>query len=116
MAWLLTSLIAAIIAGLTLTPAPPDPVSVSGVDKLYHFAAFAALAAPLSHARPRWLWQVVLAAALYGGMIELIQPFVGRGAELMDLVADAAGALAGGGAAVLLRRMSARGRTPWTDG
>lgn len=94
LAWGLTVGLIGVISGLTLMPAsqaagPPTP------DKLYHFIAFAALAMPLCAAYPRRIWWVVAGAIVFGGMIEVIQPMVGRGAEWLDLLADALGAVAG---------------------
>ncbi|PQO24613.1 VanZ family protein [Rhodobacteraceae bacterium WD3A24] len=93
-----TALLAAVIALLTLSPSNAPP-GASGLDKVAHFVAFGALAFPLAAARPRLFWPVVLGATAYGGLIEVIQPLVGRGAEWGDLAADAAGALAGAAAA-----------------
>ncbi len=95
-------LVALLIAMLTLTPLPPDRVLVGGVDKIYHFLAFAALIFPLilTDSR-RWIWAVPLAVA-YGGAIELIQPSVGRSAEWLDFGADLTGVLAGAALAEIL--------------
>lgn len=91
----LTLVLAALIAALTLTPAPPGPPGVPGLDKLAHVVAFAALAGPLSWRYPKWWWAVALVAVAYGGVIELVQPSVGRSMEGADLVADGAGAVLG---------------------
>ena len=89
-----TLALAVVIAYLTLAPIH-DP-GVPGSDKSHHFIAFAALAFPLSFARPRVTPWVILLAAAYGGAIELIQPFVGRDKEFLDFVSDAIGAALGG--------------------
>lgn len=89
--------LAAVIGILTLWPGNDAPPGPSGVDKIAHFAAFAALAFPVARARPGAFWPVVLAAVAYGGAIEIVQPLVDRGRELGDLIADGAGALAGAG-------------------
>lgn len=67
-----------------------------GLDKVFHAVAFAALAFPMAFARPKYVWWVVGAAAAYGGVIELVQPHVGRQAEWLDFVSDVAGASLGG--------------------
>ena len=68
-------LLAARVAVLALTPAPPPQVEL-GWDKLNHVAALAALAALLA----------------FGGAIELLQLQVpNRSAEWRDLGADAIG-------------------------
>ena len=101
--------IALAVAVLTLTPMPVVGPSFSGIDKVYHFLAFAALIFPLivTDSR-RWTWAVPLAAA-FGGAIELIQPSVGRSAEWLDFGADLSGILAGAALAEILHdRLRAR--------
>ncbi|MCA2010048.1 VanZ family protein [Cereibacter sphaeroides] len=93
---LILGMIAALlIAGATLSPMPPGNHLTGGIDKVYHFIAFATLIFPLilTDSR-RWSWAVP-GAILYGGLIELIQPSVGRSAEWLDFGADIAGVLAG---------------------
>ncbi|RKF16254.1 VanZ family protein [Roseovarius spongiae] len=90
-----------LIAGLTLYPIQ-TPGSVPGTDKLHHLVAFAALALPLSWAWPRHALLVIVAAALYGGVIELVQPHVGRFGELSDWYADSIGAALGGALGAML--------------
>ena len=102
-AWAATLLVAFALCVTTLSPGMPS-VGPPGSDKWQHFAGFALLALPLGYARPRWGWCIVLGAAAFGGMIELIQPSVGRGAEWADLAADIAGASAGVVAMRLVRR------------
>ena len=89
----ITAGLAMMIAALTLAPMPAG--GSSGSDKLYHFVAFASLAVPLPLVRPRLAIWVVLGVIVYGGLIELIQPVVGRQAEWLDLVADTVGAVVG---------------------
>ncbi len=104
----MTFLLALVIAVLTLMPMPAGGSGVPGSDKLHHFLAFACLAFPLPLLRPRLTIWVILAVILYGGAIELIQPFFGRQAEWADLLADALGAVVGAVVArqlgILLRR------------
>ena len=93
-------LLAAVVAGLALTPTPPEHIGLDW-DKLNHTAAFAALAvcAVLGwrHAHPARRLLVLLALLAFGGAIELLQRHVpGRSAEWADLLADAIGIAAGG--------------------
>ncbi len=91
---LLTLALAAGIAFLTLTP--PSPMSMpAGSDKVSHFTAFTALALPLAIVRPRWSGWLFLAFSAFGAAIEIIQPHVGRSAEVADLIADVAGIACG---------------------
>lgn len=105
MARLLTLILAVAIAVLTLMPHPPGPPGVPGMDKLVHLLAFAALVAPLAWRYPRYWAAVAFAALAYGGLIELVQPHVGRSAEWADVLADALGAFGGAWLAARLGRV-----------
>lgn len=91
---LLVTLALTLVIGY-VTLAPISGSGVPGSDKLHHFLAFFALPLPLSFARPRLAPWITIAAIAYGGAIELIQPYVGRDRDAMDLLADALGAVAG---------------------
>ncbi|RRH73421.1 VanZ family protein [Falsigemmobacter faecalis] len=94
-----SALLTLVIAFLTLAPVSGLPgVKVS--DKVYHAFAFASLAFPVTVVRPRWWAAVVLVSAVYGGVIEIIQPFVGRSMDIRDWLADILGAILGAGAGV----------------
>ena len=109
-AWGITGVFAAVIAYTTLSPIDQLP-GVPTNDKLMHLLGFGALAMPLAFAYPRRALAVVIAATLFGGAIEVIQPFTGRSAEWFDLVADAGGAalgaIAGVWAAKIWQKVSA---------
>jgi hypothetical protein len=76
-------------------------------DKLLHFAGFAALAFLVDYSLPGsrsayWRWQLPL-LLFYGGLIEIVQGFLPhRSADLLDLLANAAGLIAYGGLRPLL--------------
>jgi VanZ family protein len=104
MAYVLTLLLALTIAVLTLTPTVPGPEGLPGLDKLAHALAFGLFVLPLSIAYPaRWfrIWGLALA---FGGLIEIVQPFVGRSNEWADLLADGVGAACGIGLVLLYFR------------
>lgn len=106
-AWALaaTGLIAGLLCIATLTPGGLDlNVGQPSNDKLQHFIGFGVLALPLGYAWPRRTWTVIAGVTMFGAMIELIQPLVGREGELGDIVADALGATAGAFAMRFLRR------------
>lgn len=110
LAVVVTLILAAIIAVLTLIPMPQG--GQSGSDKFYHVLVFALLALPLSVAVPaRAVW-IFLAASAYGGVIELVQPMFHRLGEWHDLGADvlgaAIGALVGAALGAALFRSPAR--------
>ena len=77
-----------------LLPASVSPVSVGvGVDKVVHFLICFVVALPSLMTGPRnWIWLVPVIIA-FGILIELIQPYFGRGAEVGDAVANAVGVL-----------------------
>lgn len=82
--------LAGCIAVLTLrsqVPLPDLPLS----DKVEHAISFAALIFPVAFWRPNLLWPALLFSVMFGGMIELIQPFVGRSGDLYDWFADIIG-------------------------
>jgi hypothetical protein len=107
-----TAVIALAIAGLTLTPSiSPPSMGLALSDKAYHAIAFAALVMPVAAVfRRRLLWIAIVAFA-YGAMIEVIQPFVGRGAEWSDLAANAVGILIGLAVIRILHAMARALRT-----
>ena len=90
--WLGSTLLLAVIIGvLTLAnPVQMTPIS-PGNDKVYHLLAFASLVFPTALLRPRMLLAVATLALIYGGVIELVQPTVGRTAEYGDMLANALG-------------------------
>ncbi len=99
----LTAVIATVIAALTLTPvSAPSPIEHS--DKIYHLVAFAALALPTSFFQPRWLPLALPFFVIFAGLIEIVQPFVGRTGSVFDAAADIAGIFLG----VIMGRWLAR--------
>lgn len=103
MAW------AAVILVLTSIPVPSTPVDdVRGIDKLVHAVLYGVLGFLVTRAsweRAR-AWPAVAAALLgvlvFAALDEWHQAFVpGRSTDLLDLAADALGALAGTAVAAL---------------
>lgn len=97
----LTIILVAIIAIVTLAPIPV-PKGLGGTDKTYHFMAFMALTIPVSTLKPKWLLLAIPAFAMFGGAIEIIQPYVGRSCELADWIADLQGIAIGAGLGLML--------------
>lgn len=113
---------AALIALLLCTVPPPEPaarwgwveaLAEQGGDKAAHAALFAVQAWLLVGSRgvrpvtTGWLVGAFLVASLYGAATEAVQlALPGRDGTLGDLLADAAGAAAGAGAAWTARRRS----------
>ncbi len=93
--WLsLTIIVFIAITFLSLWPLPQLP-SVPGTDKTHHLIAYAVLAFPVAIRRPeKWLW-IVLFFIVYSGFIELVQPYVNRYGEWLDMAANTAGVICG---------------------
>lgn len=100
---LLSAAILCIVLVLTLMPSSGVPsVNIPHIDKVAHFLMFGAMAVVFlfdaSRYRGSISWSMLavcaVAASALGGLIELIQGAMsnGRGCELADFVADAAGA------------------------
>ena len=102
----LTWLIALAIGYLSLSPLetlPPAP----GGDKLHHFIAYAVLCFPLSFRDAAAARIVLPLAVAYGGLIELVQPYVNRYGEWDDFAANAMGCLIGFALARLAQKILA---------
>lgn len=97
-----TTLFAMIIAYTTLTPMVIAQ-GLPGSDKMYHVLAFVALTLPCAALYPRTLILVFPGAIAFGGLIEIVQPYVGRERELADFYADACGAVIGVAAGLCIR-------------
>jgi len=69
--------------------------SVPGTDKTHHLIAYAVLMFPIGLRKPkRWLLFGFLFIA-YSGAIELLQPYVNRYGEWLDMAANTAGIVLG---------------------
>ena len=99
------SLIAlAVITGGSLVPRESGG-DVGSADKVLHLVAYAVAILPLTQhkTQPRLIFAI--GVLLWSGAIELVQPFVGRSASLLDLASNAAGLLLGLALGVLLDRV-----------
>jgi VanZ family protein len=104
----LTVVIAFVIGLATLTPVEKLTV-VSGSDKLYHLLSFAILTFTIAMVRPKAVRWILILSLIFGGAIELLQPFVNRSCEFADFLADACGATLGiMGSRVLVRVLRSR--------
>ena len=99
----LTACLALVIGYFTLTPMPN--LSLAGSDKAHHVIAFAALAMPVAVLYRRALAWMLPSAIAFGGLIEVIQPYVNRHGEWADFIADALGAILGVILGLILRRL-----------
>ena len=109
LALILTLLLAAAMAVATLMPLTGGP-GLPGSDKTHHVIGFAVLALPMASVRPRAMLWLAPLLACYGGVIEIVQPFVGRGREWADWLADLAGIGLGTLAGLAVRQAWRRSR------
>ena len=84
----------AVITALSLWPLKNLP-PVPGSDKIHHMIAYAILMLPTALRKPRhWKFIGVFFIA-YSGGIELVQPYVNRYGQWLDLAANIAGLACG---------------------
>ena len=93
--WLIISLIT--LSGITVLSLIPlnELPDMPGSDKTHHLVAYAILAYPTSLKRPKGWQNILIFFAIYGGVIELIQPLVNRHGEWVDLIANTTGLMVG---------------------
>jgi len=93
----------AAITTLSLWPLEKLP-SVPGTDKTHHLIAYAVLMFPTALRKPdKWIMFGLLFIA-YSGAIELLQPYVNRYGEWLDMAANAMGVVCGLTIAELINR------------
>jgi VanZ family protein len=84
----------AAITALSLWPLEKLP-SVPGTDKTHHLIAYTVLMFPTALRKPdKWIMFGLLFIA-YSGAIELLQPYVNRYGDLLDVAANAMGVACG---------------------
>lgn len=84
----------AVITTLSLWPLEYLP-SAPGSDKAHHFIAYAVLMFPTALRKPHHWKLIGLLFIAYGGMIEILQPYVNRYGEWLDMVANTSGVIGG---------------------
>ena len=83
-----------VITALSLWPLEKLP-SVPGTDKTHHLIAYAVLMFPTALRKPnKWILFGLLFIA-YSGAIELLQPYVNRYGEWLDMAANTTGVVCG---------------------
>ena len=91
----LTLTLGLIILYLSLQPPSEADIKHLVSDKMVHLIAYFILVFPVSLERIFPQLSVFLVALAYGGCIELLQPLMGREADMMDFFANAAGIILG---------------------
>lgn len=103
--WLIIcAIILLLITTLSLTPIPHLP-AVPGSDKTHHFIAYGALFFPVALAKPKHWLLIGLLFMGWSGAIELIQPYVNRYGEWLDLLANSIGLLCGYILALMINKL-----------
>ena len=78
------------VSVFSLMPLPALP-EVPGSDKTHHLVSYALVVFPIALRKSRYWFLLVVAIAAWSGVIELIQPYVNRYGEWLDLLANVAG-------------------------
>ena len=91
---LVTIFLLTVIAFLSLYPLSELP-GVPGTDKTHHLVAYFLLAFPSGLKKPnKWVLFIFL-FIIFGGFIEIIQPYVNRYGEWLDFLANSIGVIFG---------------------
>ena len=106
--WSISVLMLVVITIASLLPLPALP-DVPGSDKTHHLISYAAVVLPIFIVQPKHWPFFIVAVIAWSGAIELIQPFVNRYGEWLDLLANAAGVLVGGVVGSLIKRFRVGG-------
>ena len=80
------------ITFLSLWPLPKLP-EVAGGDKTHHVIAYFVLMFPLALRKPGNYLLITLLFLMWGIVIELVQPYVNRHGEFLDMIANISGIL-----------------------
>ncbi len=104
--WLFLPALAVVVWG-ELKPSSPGP---EGWDKVLHFTAYFGLAgiATVALGNRRLAMWAALALAVFGGILEIVQGFVGRDAEWSDEMANVVGVCFGLAAGLAVLRIAER--------
>ena len=93
--WIVFTLLTlAAITILSLYPLEHLP-PVPGSDKTHHFIAYGALMFPVALRKPKYWPLIGLFFVFWSGGIELIQPYVNRYGEWLDMLANTLGLISG---------------------
>ena len=88
----ITLIVLALITIVSLFPADQLP-AVPGSDKTHHFISYCALMLPTAIRKPKYWLALALVFIAWSGLIELIQPYVNRYGEWLDMLANTGGVL-----------------------
>ena len=99
----ITIILLLVITFSSLYPLPEIP-KLSGTDKTYHLVAYFILALPSGLMKPNnWILFIFL-FIFFGGVIEMIQPYVNRYGEWLDFLTNTVGVIIGFFSGVILNK------------
>ena len=102
--WLnITIILLLLISLLSLYPID-SPSNVPGNDKFHHLIAYSLLSFPVSIQKPRFYILICIFFIIFGGIIELIQPYFNRSLDFFDFLANTIGVLIGMLSGLLVRK------------
>ncbi len=79
-----------LISFLSLYPLPKLP-DIQGNDKFHHLFAYFLLALPTGLKKPeKWVFYILI-FVIFGGILEILQPYVNRFGEWLDFLANTLG-------------------------
>jgi hypothetical protein len=97
------------VSFLSLMPVGELP-KLNSSDKLHHFIAYAAIVFPIALRHPANLIGLCLFVIGWSAVIELIQPYVNRSGEWLDLAANSIGVFCGWAAGHTIRFLISKQR------
>ena len=99
-----TAIILIIITFLSLYPLKEQP-SFPGDDKLHHLLAYSFLTICLGLRKPQNYILILIFLSFYSGLIEIIQPYVNRFAEIEDFIFNNLGLIIGFVLGVIVKKI-----------
>lgn len=89
--WVATTLFILLVITLLSLYSQESLILVPGSDKSHHLIAYCALIFPTALRKPKYWHFICLFFICFSGVIELIQPYVNRHGEWLDMAANATG-------------------------
>lgn len=93
----------------TLSPSPHF-IMIAGhhTDKIYHISGFFTLSGMIIYLSKAPLVPTLISVFSFGLIVEIIQPYVGRSFDKMDIIANTSGVLIGSALGLIMRHYSSR--------
>lgn len=88
---LITVLLIILVGFMALTPLSRLPIRPVGGDFFHHMLAFGSICFFIATVKPKDSFWLMLFCVVYGGLIEIIQPYIYRYGEWSDFIANVIG-------------------------